>query len=238
MRRPTGAACRFPSCDGCGAVCVRAARSAASWAPPRSFATVLLAPSTAMRYGELFPSAILDWSPLLHVVRSGVGVILTSPSLLVEGVRSGSRRRNAATASVAGRRGSARNRGLQRPAGWSRHCAVGMWGMPGTCAGGRAKPGIAQRAFRPRPQRIIRRGLLVARGVPGIARPVSGNHAAHSRPLANLHVLAYVVHRKAFAAQHGLNNRLTSEGSLDRACLRSPLEIFTSSIYRDRTALS
>src|SRR5271165_2678504 len=44
-------------------------------------------------------SAILDWSPLLQVVRSGVGVILTSPSLLVEGVRSGSRRRNAATAS-------------------------------------------------------------------------------------------------------------------------------------------
>ena len=45
------------------------------------------------------PQSIPDWSPLLHVLRSGVGVILTSPSLLVEGVRSGSRRRNAATAS-------------------------------------------------------------------------------------------------------------------------------------------
>ena len=40
------------------------------------------------------PSAISDWSSLLHVLRSVVVVILTSPSLLVEGVRSGSRRRN------------------------------------------------------------------------------------------------------------------------------------------------
>ena len=96
---------------------------------PRSCALVLLAPSTVMstagtrtlfgeagrgawgetsnravifrgRGGSGFPPSNFKLYPLLQFVRSAVGVILTSPSLLVEGVRSGSRRRNAATASV------------------------------------------------------------------------------------------------------------------------------------------
>jgi hypothetical protein len=53
-----------------------------------------------------FPPVISNNIPLLQLVRSGVGVILTSPSLLVEGVRSGSRRRNAATPSVLARGGA------------------------------------------------------------------------------------------------------------------------------------
>jgi hypothetical protein len=43
-----------------------------------------------------FPPVNSELFPLLQFVRSGVGGILTSPSCLVEGVRSGSRRRNAA----------------------------------------------------------------------------------------------------------------------------------------------
>jgi hypothetical protein len=52
------------------------------------------------------PPVITDRYPLLHIVRSGVGVILTSPSLLVEGVRSGSRRRNGPDTSTQARAGA------------------------------------------------------------------------------------------------------------------------------------
>ena len=58
------------------------------------------------RGGSGFPPSYSEFFPLLQFVRSGVGGILTSPSCLVEGVRSGSRRRNAATASPLARGGA------------------------------------------------------------------------------------------------------------------------------------
>jgi len=62
--------------------------------------------------------------PSYMLLRSGVGVILTSPSLLVEGVRSGSQRRNAATAPPLAGGVPNRDRGAQRPYGRALRCAV------------------------------------------------------------------------------------------------------------------
>ncbi len=85
---------------------------------------------------------ITDRSTLLHIVRSGVGVILTSPSLLVEGVRSGSRRRNAATPSpLAGGETGPETRRLA-PAWRARRYAAGRLGIPGGISG---RPGESQR---------------------------------------------------------------------------------------------
>ncbi len=94
------------------------------------------------------PPVITDWSSLLHVVRSAVGVILTSPSLLVEGVRSGSRRRNAATASSLAGGMPGYVGGAQRRMGW--RCT--MWPvyrvMTRTCVGDRAEPGTSNGMLR------------------------------------------------------------------------------------------
>ena len=50
---------------------------------------------------RVFPSAFPDWSPLLSVYSCSRAVVfLTSPSCLVEGVRSGTRRRRGASASA------------------------------------------------------------------------------------------------------------------------------------------
>jgi hypothetical protein len=90
-----------------------------------------------------FPPVIENNIPLLQFVRSGVGVILTSPSLLVEGVRSGSRRRNAATPSPLARGGAEPE---SRP-------AAPAWAVTALCSqyvedagdmrGSRAEPGIS-----------------------------------------------------------------------------------------------
>jgi hypothetical protein len=126
-----------------GAVCNEPREARHPGHLPRSCALVLLAPSTVMsaagttvacrggrkgglggnlepgrvfrgRGGSGFPPSQFRIVPLLQFVRSGVGGILTSPSCLVEGVRSGSRRRNAATASVLVEGTPGRNRGVQR----------------------------------------------------------------------------------------------------------------------------
>ena len=60
-------------------VCEWAAWSAAPCAPSQSLALVLLAPSPAMGAASLL-ECDFGLVSLLHVVRSGVGVILTSPS--------------------------------------------------------------------------------------------------------------------------------------------------------------
>jgi hypothetical protein len=86
------------------------------------------------------PPVIENNIPLLQFVRSGVGVILTSPSLLVEGVRSGSRRRNAATPSSLAGGGTEPEPRHAAPPGQALRCAVDMRGMPGHNAGGRAEP--------------------------------------------------------------------------------------------------
>ena len=72
-------------------------------------------------------------------MRSGVGGILTSPSCLVEGVRSGSWRRNAATASSLVRGVLGRNRGVKHPYGEG--CA-----LPPVCGVCWCTPRMAARA--------------------------------------------------------------------------------------------
>ena len=116
--------------------------------------------------GSGFPQVIPDWSLLLHLVRSGVGVILTSPSLLVEGVRSGSRRRNAATASALAGGESGRNRGAQRPHGQMLRYAAGgrsLYGqrarpgrvLPYAGKATRAADGITNRAIHPHMRMVL-----------------------------------------------------------------------------------
>ena len=64
-----------------------------------------------------FPQCDTNWSPLLQFVRSGAGVILTSPSgPLGVGVRSGSRKRNAATSSSLAGGDARRDLGAQHSA--------------------------------------------------------------------------------------------------------------------------
>jgi hypothetical protein len=87
------------------------------------------------------PQSNSELFPLLLFVRSGVGGILTSPSCLVEGVRSGSRRRNAATASAQAGGGAEPKSRRAAPCGRALRCAASMQGMPGVFAGGRAAPG-------------------------------------------------------------------------------------------------
>ena len=73
--------------------------SAAPWAPSTAMRGGLACTFPGHGYGE-FPHLFLNYFPLLHFERSGAGVILTSPSgPLGVGVRSGSRKRNAATPS-------------------------------------------------------------------------------------------------------------------------------------------
>jgi hypothetical protein len=142
-------ACRFPGRQA--RRCMRRAARRGSAAPlhlRRSSALVLLAPSVAMSTARTFIALFFICHPLPQFVRSGVGVILTSPSCLVEGVRSGSRRRNAATPSVLAGGG----------AGLGSRPAAPAWAVTALCSryvgdavnmrGGRAEPGIAQRAFR------------------------------------------------------------------------------------------
>jgi hypothetical protein len=83
-----------------------------------------------------------------NFVRSAVGVILTSPSCLVEGVRSGSRRRNAATPYPLAR-GCAGPESRPAAPAWV-VAALSSWyvGDAGDMRGDRAGAGIAQRAFR------------------------------------------------------------------------------------------
>ena len=127
-----------------------------AWRPvhlPPSCVAVLLAPSTAIGTNSLsqYDFGLVS---LLQVVRSGVGVILTSPSgPLGVGVRSGSRKRNAATASfLAG--GGAGPESL-RTAAYRRtwRYAVSMRGMSGSRSGlGRYLPygGFAETLRPPR----------------------------------------------------------------------------------------
>src|SRR5450755_62313 len=80
-------------------------------------------------YGENLYCFIFLFVTPPSVCASGVGVILTSPSCLVEGVRSGSRRRNAATASSLVGWVPRRNRGTQCPPVCALHYAVDIQQM-------------------------------------------------------------------------------------------------------------
>ncbi len=192
---------------------------------PRSWAPVLLAPSPVIRTagtvisgggrkgsggtwnrGRDFPgpgavpgspSAISDWSSLLHVLRSVVVVILTSPSLLVEGVRSGSRRRSAASASALAGGGIGPESRRAAPV-WGERCAV----LPvcGVCRRICGWPGKAQRAatkycgalYGLSPARMPNRAIYVSsrwrRRAPPRARPPPGSAlgtpAQHGRATA------------------------------------------------------
>ena len=72
--------------------------------------------------------------PLLQFVRSGVGVILTSPSLLVEGVRSGSPETERSDAVSPGRRGWAATAVRSARAGGAA-CVAGARDIQGVCTG-------------------------------------------------------------------------------------------------------
>ena len=82
--------------------------------------------------GSGFPSAFPDWSLLLSVHSCSRAVVfLTSPSCLVEGVRSGTRRRRAAGASAQAAGGPGRERGAQLPHARALRCTASV---PGVCA--------------------------------------------------------------------------------------------------------
>jgi len=130
--------CRFPRRPAQRCMTSRAQRG--TFAPSTVIRTGFACTFRGHDFGENLYCFIFLLSPLPQFVRSGVGGILTSPSCLVEGVRSGSRRRNAATASVLAGEGMGPESRRPVPATPTLHCAAGMRSMSGACVGRRRSP--------------------------------------------------------------------------------------------------